>query len=771
MILTNKPLSVAEIGGKAYNLLSLGIKNTPGLYVCPVSYFIKAAKDENLKNLLAKEIDKLFSDGKLYAVRSSAVDEDSAADSFAGVHESYLNVKKADILQYIYRVYESAFTERAKAYRETRGLSVCGVQIAVIIQEMVNAEFAGVINTVNPVTDNPDEIVISVARGLGDKIVDGTVSGTIYRINCGKTECEGENILSKEILNKIVALAREISAKTNTFQDAEFAYAHGKAYFLQTRAITTYQNIDTRKRGLLIDNANIAESFFGVTSPLTFSFAKEVYKDVYTGLLNCGKVRKKLSGALSGVLAEMLYYYEGKIYYNMNSWYTAVSVLPFKKSAEYFEYMIGVDNKTEFGLKVKPNAFDYIKYAVVFALKVKNIDKLAQDFENDFEKTVMPYYGKKLSGTNSRLIEISQNIQKIISGFVVPVINDCAVMYYFGKLKEKAARLGVSEEEINKCVCSGGNVLSADSANKLVETVEAVKRDKNVYNDFLTLDKYELCKKYRAGTPVSPVLQEYLQLFGARVMDELKLETVTMIENETILYAMIKDNLSAENKKCGYYKTEVPAKLKKLAAKTRKYMRLRERLRLKRTYAYSVARNIFLAFGENYAACGRINCARDIFYLTKQEIISGEGDFIKLVDERKAAEKEYLKKPVYDRVVFFGDRPLPVKNDVRREGLCGIPSGGGVVTARVRLMQSTADKLPVGSIILTKRTDPGWISLFPLAAGLIVEHGSMLSHSFVVARELGLPAVAGLKNATQLIPDGALVTLDGLSGEVKILEE
>ncbi len=97
MILTNKPLSVAEIGGKAYNLLSLGIKNTPGLYVCPVSYFIKAAKDENLKNLLAKEIDKLFSDGKLYAVRSSAVDEDSAADSFAGVHESYLNVKKADI--------------------------------------------------------------------------------------------------------------------------------------------------------------------------------------------------------------------------------------------------------------------------------------------------------------------------------------------------------------------------------------------------------------------------------------------------------------------------------------------------------------------------------------------------------------------------------------------------------------------------------------------------------------------------------------------------
>ena len=86
-------------------------------------------------------------------------------------------------------------------------------------------------------------------------------------------------------------------------------------------------------------------------------------------------------------------------------------------------------------------------------------------------------------------------------------------------------------------------------------------------------------------------------------------------------------------------------------------------------------------------------------------------------------------------------------------------------------MQSPEDRLAVGNIILTKRTDPGWISLFPMASGLIVEYGSMLSHSFVVARELNLPAVVGLKNATSLIPDGAKVFLDGLHGEVKILDD
>ncbi len=130
-----------------------------------------------------------------------------------------------------------------------------------------------------------------------------------------------------------------------------------------------------------------------------------------------------------------------------------------------------------------------------------------------------------------------------------------------------------------------------------------------------------------------------------------------------------------------------------------------------------------------------------------------------------------MKSPSYDRVVFFDGIPLHVKSDRPSGGLRGIPSGNGKVSARVSLMQSPSDKLTAGNIILTKRTDPGWISLFPSASGLIVEHGSMLSHSFVVARELNLPAVVGLKNATELIPDGALVLLDGVCGEVKIIEE
>lgn len=771
MILTDKLQPVSEIGGKAYNLIALDIKNTPPLFVCPASYFEEVKLNPELKKQLQSEIDRLFSDKKLYAVRSSAVDEDSAQDSFAGVHESYLNIKKCEILENVEKVYKSAFTEKAIAYRRTRGLAAEGVKIAVVIQEMVAAEFAGVINTINPVTDNPDEIVISVTRGLGDKIVDGTDSGTTYRVNCGKISAAGEDILGAKRVRKVVELAREIAAKTDAFQDIEFAYKDGKVWFLQARAITTYKNINPHKRGLLIDNSNIAESFFGVVSPLTFSFAKGVYAGVYRAALRMGKVNRSVYEALSPALGEMLFSFEGKVYYNMNSWYYGISVLPFKKSDDYFEHMIGANSQTGEKRRVKTNLFDTLKFAAAFAGKLKNIEKLAKDFEDNFERVVMPYYGGKIAAEGEKLTKIAEGIERdITEGFAVPVINDVAVMYYFGKLKDKAKKLGISEEQINAFVCTDGGVKSTESASKLVEIVQAVKADAEIYNDFLTLEESELCKKYSDGTPVSKLIKDYIFEFGARVPDELKLETVTMIEDPTILYRLIKDNLQVEFKAGEKQKAEIPKKLKRLAEKAKKYMAIRERLRLKRTYMYSVTRNIFLAFGENFCAEGKIESVRDIFYLTRQEIKSGTGNFKEIIAERKAQEKLYLQQPTNDRIVFFDGVPLPVKSENSGAGLHGIPSGNGTVCARVSLMESPDDKLVAGNIILTKRTDPGWISLFPLASGLIVEHGSMLSHSFVVARELNLPAVVGLKNATALIPDGSLVLLDGLSGEVKILE-
>ena len=769
MILIDKPTDINEIGGKAFALFNLKIKNTPSLRVVPASFFEQVKKDETQLDQLKKELVKTLKEGGMYAVRSSAIDEDSLDASFAGVHDSFLNIDKNEVFEHIFRVYESAFSARAMAYRNAKGLSSDGIKVAVIIQEMVNADFAGVAFTVNPITDNPDEIVISVTKGLGDKLVDGSVSGSTYVVNGGEVKVTGEDILNKKQLKSLLKMISEVIGKTQSFQDIEFAIKGNKTYFLQARSIAVYKGINPQERTLLIDNANIIESYFGVTSPLTYTFAKDVYRDVYTATLRLGKVREKILDALAPSLSEMLYSYEGKIYYNMKSWYHVNSVFPFRKSASYMENMMGVKSKTGQFKRVKMNLLDILKLGVQFIKKLRKLDELSDTFVENFNRIVQPYYGREITGTNDELFTLFKNIERdVVKEFTIPIINDCAVMIYFGLLKEKAKKYGVSQEELNGYISNQGDVESVGSAVDLIRLVEEIKADEEIEKDFRTLEAEALAEKYREGTKISKQLQEYRLIYGARVRDELKLETVSMIEDERLLYALVKENLSLEMKVSVPQKKVSPQYIKKLAEKTKKYIKNRERLRRYRTYVYSVVRNIFLAYGRNYVKAGRLEDVKDVFYLSKQEVFSGEGDFKAIVKARKAQEKLYQAKPVYNRVAFFGDTALPVKSATSGGGLKGIPSGNGVVKARVSLMNSREDKLEKGNIILTKRTDPGWIGLFPKASGLIVEHGSMLSHSFVVARELNLPAVVGVELATALIEDNALVTLDGLRGEITL---
>lgn len=776
MILLDRIADIEEIGGKAYHLFNMQMKNTPQLCVVPSSFFVRLQSDENAFNKLQEELQKTLKEGGMYAVRSSAVDEDSENASFAGVHESYLNIPKNAVLEHVLKVRDSAYSPRAMEYRRMKGLSTKeeDVKIAVIVQEMVAADFAGVAFTINPVTDNPDEIVVSVTKGLGDKLVDGSVNGTTYTLSGGVMKVSGEDILSKKQLKNVKKLIQEIAKKTQNFQDIEFAIKGKTVYFLQARAIAAYAKINPHERTLFIDNANIIESYFGVTSPLTYTFAKDVYRDVYTASLRLGKVREKILYALSPSLSEMLYYHEGKIYYNMRSWYHVNSVFPFKKSSSYMEGMMGVKSSASQIKRVKMNAWDMLKLGGLFVQKLLKIDELSNKFEHNFERIVAPYYGKEIHGTNKELYALFKSIEKdIVKEFAIPVINDCAVMIYFGMLKERAKKMGIAEEELNVYISNQGDVKSAGSAKDLVEIIKIIQADEEMKSDFLDMDAKALVNKYKNGQKISPILENYRLTYGARVRDELKLETVTMIEDESMLYALIKENLGVKISQPSYEEIIVPKRIKKLTDKTKKYIQNRERLRLYRTYVYSVVRNIFLGYGRNYVYAGRLDKAEDIFYLTKNEVFTGVGedgkDFKTLVETRKKEEKENAKKPTYNRVVFFGDKALPVKSCEAGKGLKGIPSGNGIVTAHVSLMDTPDDVLKQGNIILTKRTDPGWIGLFPKASGLIVEHGSMLSHSFVVARELNLPAVVGVEMATALIEDNALVTLDGLKGEV-ILE-
>ena len=254
-------------------------------------------------------------------------------------------------------------------------------------------------------------------------------------------------------------------------------------------------------------------------------------------------------------------------------------------------------------------------------------------------------------------------------------------------------------------------------------------------------------------------------------MNELKLETITMIENPVLLYEQLKEGISysleikEENKGI-----DIPKNIRKLADKTRYYIVNRERLRLKRTYIFSVVRNIFLTIGKNLEEEGKLNTARDIFYLTKEEVISIPFNILELVEQRKKEMGIFNQQPYYYRISFYPNRVLPVKVGSSNNELKGLSNGKTIVTGKVSIMNEVTDSFTPGNIIVASRTDPGWISLFPLASGLIVEHGSMLSHSFVVAREMGLPAIVGVPDITKILKNGDVVTLDSVQGVVHIEE-
>ena len=202
------------------------------------------------------------------AVRSSAVDEDGSDNSFAGQHDTFLNVKGAQaVSEAIVRCWASLDGEVAVDYRRQSGLAVEGAVMAVVVQQMVPSDIAGVAFSANPVTGELGEVVINSSWGLGESVVSGTVTPDTYTI-----EKAGGSVISTQIANKArmtiskgsgaeevdvprimrdqpsmsEAQAQEVAQMTAALEgrethpvDIEWAYFKDKLYLLQCRPITT----------------------------------------------------------------------------------------------------------------------------------------------------------------------------------------------------------------------------------------------------------------------------------------------------------------------------------------------------------------------------------------------------------------------------------------------------------------------------------------------------------------------------------------------------
>lgn len=268
-----KSFDAALVGGKAANLSRLArmYHRVPDGFALPVTVMAEAHPHDLRDEISAAIADLMRCHGLpelVVAVRSSAVDEDGAAASFAGQHETYLNIVGADaIIAAVTRCWESARSEHALEYRRRQGLAVDRPQLAVLVQQLVAADVAVVAFSANPITGNRDEVMINASWGLGESLVGGTVTPDTFIVRKsdlavsqrviadkrrmtvaapgGTREVDVPRFLREaacladEQVVELAKLALTLEATLEYPVDVEGAYAGGALYLLQCRPITT----------------------------------------------------------------------------------------------------------------------------------------------------------------------------------------------------------------------------------------------------------------------------------------------------------------------------------------------------------------------------------------------------------------------------------------------------------------------------------------------------------------------------------------------------
>ena len=831
------------MGGKATALSKLGqvIDNIPEWFV--ISYTGFEMNEKEIKDEVIKEIEdrlKSFSQNTYFAIRSSASNEDSIENSFAGQFDTFLYVKKDNVIEKVREVYLSAFSERIESYRKENKIDKITIP-SVIVQKMLNSYKSGVAFGANPITSNIKEVVISAVYGLGSSLVDGVANADIYTILNGNISkkiakknvmhvLEKGKVIEKEVdkklKNKHVLIEKEILEikellnKANEFfgrfQDIEWAYEGDRLYLLQSRPITTLgRKNDENAKLNVFDNSNIVESYGGITTPLTFSFIRMVYENVYIELCKIFNVPKEKIEMNADIFKSMLALIDGRVYYNLYGWYSILSMFPgLGNNKKFMEQMMGVKESLPEDLFPVPEATFKDKLGLIntgYGL-LKGFLKIRKMTDKFYKRLNIALENEDID--NMDLYELHDYYyeleRQLLHKWDAPLVNDFLAMIFYGQLKHSCYELFNDEGDRvhNDLLCSEGGIISAEPAKRIKEMAEIAKDNDELIELLDNEDLLYIKKKLPQYEKFNEKLNEYLDKFSDRCLQELKLETETLKDNPASLYHSIATfakrmkETTVESQDMEFARQEAEEKVKeKLKGKpisqakfnfilkqARYTVKNRENLRFERTRLFGRVRNIFLRIGMIFTSMNVIEEKRDIFYLEVDEILyfidgkSTTNNLKELIAIRKNQYNKYKENNPDERFYSYGAvnignsfKRTEIKKEEtkeKRKQINGIGASPGKVTGIARVITNPQnDKLEQGEILVAEFTDPGWIMLFPASSGILVERGSLLSHSAIVSRELGIPAVVGITGLLENIKTGDKIELDGTTGEVKKIIE
>jgi rifampicin phosphotransferase len=756
-----------------------------------------------------------------YAVRSSATAEDLPTASFAGQQDTYLNVAgPAAVLQHVRRCWASLFTERAITYRLRNGIDDWKIHLAVVVQQMVFPQAAGILFTADPVTSNRKIASVEASFGLGEGLVAGLVNGDVYKVRDGEVvartvatkqlaihpsraggteeraieaERQEQPALTDAQVVRLVQLGRRIEAHFGHPHDIEWCLAEGDFWIVQSRPITTLFPI-----------------------PEAADRENHVYVSVGHGQMMTEAMRPL--GVSVWQLTAMAPMHEagGRLFVDVTqrlaSPTTRVGLLEvmgrgdpligdaLQTILERGDFLPALQGRGGPPVGGAPAQID-TDPAIVTELIERNrvsISALKRDIQTKSGPALFDFLLEAFK-EHKRVLGDPLSHRAIMAGM--------QATWWLNEQLE--AWLGEKNAADTLTLSAPGNVTS-EMGLALLDVADVMRPHPHVVG-FLQHVEDEGCEdeafldelaKLAGGREAQEAIRAYLEKYGMRCVGEIDITRPRWSERPTTLVPLILDNirnftpgkakrrLEQGRQAARSKEQELLERLRALADGARKAKEAKRMIDRVRTFSgyreypkygivnrYFVYKQALLEEAERLVQADVIRDKEDIFYLTFHELHDVVGTRRvdqQLIRQRKDAFHSYqaLTPPrvlTSDGEVIAGAYR---RDDVPTGALIGLPVSAGTIEGRARVIRDIAHAdIEAGDILVTTYTDPSWTPLFLAIKGLVTEVGGLMTHGAVIAREYGLPAVVGVEHATSLIRDGQRIRVHGTDGYIEILRD
>lgn len=759
-----------------------------------------------IADAITAEVDRL--EGVPVAVRSSATAEDLPGASFAGQQETYLNIRGAvNILEAVKKCWASLWTGRAIAYRSRQGISPDTVALAVVVQKLVFAEAAGVLFTANPINGKRDELMITAAWGLGEAIVAGAVTPDTLIVDKKTWKMLRRDTAEKQVMTirtehgtneagvpeaqknaavltdsqaaELAKLGVDIESLYGMPMDIEWTWTKAEGFaIVQARPITALPVTWSKPnpKVIMYSRTSLAEHLPNAASPLF-------------GTLGLGPINQattELGEFLHTELTEGNYGYcliNGYVYMGfIMTWKLAWGMVQtlftaggpmFKKSTERWraarESLANVTAEWE----------------------QKNLKILAPPEILEGSRVLMyaagKYYTVLQTGTlpNST---VSEMIFTSVYNMVKSKEDPEAASLLFG-LDSVALRAEKSLFDLGTWIrehTALGEFVRRTSSGTLVDAIKDTAAPEGIpsaaWGDF----KARFAK--------------HLEAFG-RTSYEFDFVNPTPAETPVVVLDAVK--MYADGKGSNPYtrQNEAAERREQVIQKLRKQFKIIPNGLFNKIYrwaidtgpvredsladmgmAHPIVRRLLGELGQQFTDHGAIKQADDIYWLVESEVddlaaLLEQGqqlpDYSGKIPPRKDRWHKQMKlnaPPVIPEKSKMAKMIPWHRTEDNSNTLTGLAASAGKITGTARVLFGPEDfkRMKPGDVLVAVTTTPAWTPLFTMAAGIVTDIGGPLSHSSIVAREFGIPAVLATGNGTRRIQDGQMVTVDGSAGTVTL---